>query len=346
LEVVVKPSGLEQWCGRGNLTTDVKKMQPHFSQDSRSSRTTLDVLSGLGRVIIVPLGAAIVLLAWFFPCDSDASLSNEEIAKERDYYAKAFAEGDRQLSPAESPEEEAYVRIGRETAERLHIKEHVQTFVAQYNLAAKKVLDVGSGRGYLQDVVDDYTGLDISSTAARFYHKKFVLGSATAMPFADNSFDGIWSIWVLEHVPNPEQALQEVRRVAKDGSLLYLSPAWDCPPYLANGYNVRPYSDFGLWGKAIKFFIPARVVASVAARELIYPIRVATWKWSGQPTRLRYHRLDPNYKTYWGPDVDAVNSLEFHEMGLWFRSRGDECLNCVEDPLASFPLIVRVHKSQ
>jgi len=330
----------------GNATTDVNNMQPRFFQKLTPSRTTLDVLSGFGRIILVPLGAAILLLVWFFPYDSDVPLSNEEIAKERDYYAKAFAEGESQLSPAGSEEEESYVRIGREIAETMHIKERVQTFVAQYNLTAKKVLDVGSGRGYLQDVVDDYTGLDISSTAARFYQKKFVLGSATAMPFADNSFDAIWSIWVLEHVPNPEQALQEIRRVAKNDSLLYLSPAWDCPPYLANGYNVRPYSDFGLWGKAIKFFIPARVFASIAARELIYPIREASWKRSGQPTRLHYHRLDPNYKTYWGPDADAVNSLDSHEMGLWFRSRGDECLSCVEDPFVSIPLIVRVHKSQ
>ena len=57
---------------------------------------------------------------------------------------------------------------------------------------------------------ENYTGLDISPSVARFYHKKFVLGSATAMPFPDNSFDGIWSIWVFEHVPNPEQAFRRL----------------------------------------------------------------------------------------------------------------------------------------
>jgi hypothetical protein len=64
-------------------------------------------------------------------------------------------------------------------------------------------LDIGSGRGYLQDVVENYPGLDISSNVSRFYHKKFVLGSATAKPFSDNSFDGGWFIWAAEHVPNP-----------------------------------------------------------------------------------------------------------------------------------------------
>lgn len=306
------------------------------------STTVKDVLGGLGRVALLTLAMALVLLIWFFPYDTDAPLSGQEMAKERDYYAKAFGAGDRELNPGESAEEERYVKIGRVEAEGLHVEDRVRAFVTRYDLISKKTLDVGSGRGYLQDMVDDYTGLDISTTAARFYHKKFVLGSATAMPFEANTFDVIWSIWVLEHVPNPEQALEEVRRVAKDGSLLYLRPAWDSQPYLSDGYNVRPYSDFGIHGKFVKFLIPARLFGFVLARRVIYPVRETAWHWSGGPTRLHYLRLNPNYKIYWGPDADAVNSLDRHEMGLWFRSRGDECLNCSEDDVA---LIVRVHKN-
>jgi Methylase involved in ubiquinone/menaquinone biosynthesis len=73
----------------------------------------------------------------------------------------------------------------------------------------------------LQDAAQNYTGLDISPNVARFYHKKFVLGSATAMPFPDNSFEAIWSIWVFEHVPNPEQAFREARRVMRDNGVLF-----------------------------------------------------------------------------------------------------------------------------
>ena len=205
------------------------------------------------------LGTGIALLAWFFPYDTDAPKTADEMAKEQEYYGKAFAASDRTLIPdasADSAEDERYVKIGEKVAQAYHIEERLQTFVSKYGLAGKKALDVGSGRGYLQDVVEDYTGLDISPTAARFYHKKFVLGSATSMPFEPDSFDVVWSIDVLEHVPNPEQALREIRRVAKDGALLYLLPAWDCQPYLADGYNVRPYSDFGLGGKLIKAAIP------------------------------------------------------------------------------------------
>ena len=312
-------------------------------------RVARDFLSAVGRVILIPLVLGGALLAWFFPYDTDRAVSQAEINKERAYYASAFSAGNRDLNVPESEQEERYVTIGRAEAERVHVEDHVREFVARFNLSAKKVLDVGSGRGYLQDLVQDYTGLDISPTAARFYHQKFVLGSATAMPFPDNNFDAIWSVWVLEHVPNPEQALLEIRRVSKAESILYLWPAWDVQPYVANGYNVRPYSDFGPFGKLTKFFVPARAVSSIAARKLIYPIRSESWRLSGQPTRLHYHRLDPNYKTYWYPDSDAVNSLDSHEMGLWFRSRGDECLNCSEDFLkpisdGGFALIIRVHK--
>jgi hypothetical protein len=47
-----------------------------------------------------------------------------------------------------------------------------------------------------------------------------------------------------------------------------------------------------------------------------------------EPTTLRYRRLTPNYEKYWVPDSDAVNSIDRHEAMLWFRSQGDECLNC------------------
>ena len=92
-------------------------------------------------------------------------------------------------------------------------------------MANKIVLEISSGRGYLQDVAENYIGLDISPSVARFYQKKFVLGSATALPFSDDSFDGVWSIWVFEHVPNPEQAFREMRHVTRNNGVIFLFPA-------------------------------------------------------------------------------------------------------------------------
>jgi SAM-dependent methyltransferase len=301
----------------------------------------------LKRVLAVAFVLSFAVAAVHFPYDVDAPLSQQQIESLRKYYTEAYQQPARK-SPAVSEYETEYMRVAKIAAEAHRIEEQVTAFVERFNLRDRPVLEIGSGRGYLQDIARDYTGLDISPSAAHFYHKKFVLGSATAMPFPDDSFDGVWSIWVFEHVPNPEQAFHEARRVTRDKGLLFLYPAWNCTSWAAEGYEVRPYSDFDLAGKLIKASIlprssppfimisllPNRMVRSVAARF--------------GPTTLRYRRLTPNYKKYWVPDSDAVNSIDSHEALLWFLSRGDECLNCggasMFLPATSVPLIIRVHK--
>ena len=47
----------------------------------------------------------------------------------------------------------------------------VTEFVRRYGLQNAHVLEVGAGSGKLQGVLADYTGLDISAEAARFFKK-------------------------------------------------------------------------------------------------------------------------------------------------------------------------------
>jgi hypothetical protein len=68
-----------------------------------------------------------------------------------------------------------YEEIARRTAIASDIEGTVRGFVKQYKLADKRILEVGSGRGYLQDIVPGYTGLDIPKSAASRYHKPFVV---------------------------------------------------------------------------------------------------------------------------------------------------------------------------
>jgi len=61
------------------------------------------------------------------------------------------------------------------------------------------VLDVGSGTGYLQDAVEDYTGIDISRSAARYSQidqadslPRVCMGTyATALPPCDPELPGV-----------------------------------------------------------------------------------------------------------------------------------------------------------
>lgn len=191
------------------------------------------MLDILWRLVLVALVMAALLALAFFPWATDAPLTAANQAELQKYYATAY----QQQNAATQPEADSkYVRIAEEAAARLNVKGAVEESARRYSLADKKVLDIGAGRGYLQDVVENYTGLDISPSARRFFHKKFVHASATYMPFPDGEFDAAWTIWVLEHVPNPEAALSEMRRVLKHHGLLLLGPAWDCTPWAAQGY--------------------------------------------------------------------------------------------------------------
>ncbi|MGN6731925.1 MAG: class I SAM-dependent methyltransferase [Candidatus Binatia bacterium] len=294
-------------------------------------------LKAFVRVLVGSLFIVVVIAITNFPYDSDAPFTYEEMAAARKFYTEAYSQSF--LDNRERFESEAEYIDG--------IKDQIAAFVKSYNLDNRAVLDVGSGGGYLQDMVRNYTGLDISPTAARFYHKKFVVGSATAMPFQDGSFEGAWSIAVLEHIPNPEQALYETRRVLKDNGVLFLFPSWNFRSWAADGYDVRPYSDFGLSGKLIKASIPLRSSVAFRLASLIPNRLIRTAAARFGPTKLHYRRLVPNYERYWVPDSDAVASIDSHEAMLWFLSRGDSCLNCENASLllGLGPLIIRVHKS-
>jgi SAM-dependent methyltransferase len=276
---------------------------------------------------VVATAAIVGIAVLEFPYAVDAPITEHEAEKLRNYYAEAYRQPDTPGGAA-SAYETKYIQMATSAAKNYRIKEQVEALVDRYSLRDRAVLEIGSGRGYLQDVVRDYTGLDISPTVRRFYHKKFVLGSATALPFPDNSFDGAWSVWVWEHIPNPEQALRECRRVVRDGGVILLQPAWNCTSWAANGARVRPYSELDVTGKLMKAVAPIRFSTFYSVAERLPARFIRTVTAIGGPTQLHYKRLVPNYKEYWEADSDAVNSLDRHEMMLWFQTRGDACLNC------------------
>jgi SAM-dependent methyltransferase len=296
---------------------------------------------------------AVILTALHFPYDTDAdSRSSESSSASADSgrdSAKFY-----EVAYLDQKEERGmdYEATAKAAAQTYRIEEQVKHFVAAHDLAAKRVLEVGSGRGYLQDVVDDYTGLDISPSVAHYYHKRFIVGSATHMPFEADSFDAAWSVWVLEHIPTPEKALEEMRRVIKNNGLLWLYVAWNVPTWTADGFSVRPYTDFNWRGKIVKASLPVRRSTWFRVSYII-PTRAIRWGQyglSGNDTHLHFRALDPNYETYWENDADAAISLDGFETYLWFRSRGDVCLNCgspgKELGKLTNPLIIRIQKER
>lgn len=92
------------------------------------------------------------------------------------------------------------------------------------DINSKTVLDVGCGKGRFSRITAEkgaiVTGVDISKkllgTARRkIKNVNFVRDSATNLSFSNESFDYVFSVEVLEHVPHTQTTIKEMVRVLK-----------------------------------------------------------------------------------------------------------------------------------
>ena len=86
-----------------------------------------------------------------------------------------------------------------------------------------ELLDVGCGRRPYEKTyfanASHYVGMDYLSDRSC----PDVVGSATDIPFPENSFDTVVSTEVLEHVPDPAKAIREMFRVVRPGGYVILT---------------------------------------------------------------------------------------------------------------------------
>ena len=81
--------------------------------------------------------------------------------------------------------------------------------------ADKLIVNLGSGARKIQEGV---VNVD-------FYPFKNVdiVADISDLPFADSSVDVVINEFVLEHVPNPEEIVAEIKRILKPGGIVYVS---------------------------------------------------------------------------------------------------------------------------
>ena len=94
--------------------------------------------------------------------------------------------------------------------------------VLQHAPPGCSILDLGTGRGaYVKKLREQgYTATGLDSTLYSEWQAdrshEFLNATAHHLPFADKSFDLAISFEVLEHIPQPEEALREIARCTRD----------------------------------------------------------------------------------------------------------------------------------
>lgn len=147
----------------------------------------------------------------------------------------------------------------------------------QYVKKGDKVLDVGCGNGrlytLLKDKAVDYVGVDnseemINTARAKYEDQKtgilFEQGDILHLYYNESSFDAVFAIAVLHHIPSKKlrvKALNEVKRVLRPGGYFILT-VWD------------------IWGQS-KYLWPILVnylKKTVGKSELDYKDALIPWK--------------------------------------------------------------------
>ncbi len=138
------------------------------------------------------------------------------------------------LSPAQLQE---IIRLGIEAGLKLHRFKRTMGLARVQKvlgilrgLAPENLLDIGSGRGvFLWPLLEAFPQLAITATDKLDYRVDDLKAvrdggiaqlsveqlDATQMPFEDGSFDCVSLLEVLEHIPQAQEALAEVVRVAR-----------------------------------------------------------------------------------------------------------------------------------
>jgi len=114
-----------------------------------------------------------------------------------------------------------------------------------------RALDVCTGPGMLVEAAlqrgAEIVGLDFSDEVVEIATRNlpeavFHQGDAQTLPFDDDSFDAVVCGYGVIHVPDPEKALKEMRRVLRSGGRVAIS-VWEAP---------KPSNGFGILFGALK----------------------------------------------------------------------------------------------
>ena len=101
----------------------------------------------------------------------------------------------------------------------------------RYGRRGARLLEIGSGMGHLvgqlEDSFETY-GMDLNHWAVKqsqsVIHKtQLQTASAQELPYRDGAFNVVIIKHIVEHLPDPQKAIQEIGRVTEPGGMLILA---------------------------------------------------------------------------------------------------------------------------
>lgn len=201
-----------------------------------------------------------------------------------------------------------------------HIETVAEQFVDRLNiLPGMKVLDVACGSGNLAIVAAqkgaDVSGIDIADNlieaakrraAAAGLDIEFEQGDAEAMPYADNSFDVVMTMFGAMFAPRPEVTAAELIRVCRPGGVIAMAN-WTPDGHAGRMFKLAgkylpppPMPPPVLWG------VPETVAERLGDRvtDLTMTPRLADMIFEYGPADVVEH-----FRRFFGPTVMAFRAI-------------------------------------
>ncbi|MCB9252081.1 MAG: class I SAM-dependent methyltransferase [Flavobacteriales bacterium] len=107
-----------------------------------------------------------------------------------------------------------------------------------------KILELGSGGGFLKDIIPDVITSDILPLPGND-----MVFDALDMPFEDNSVSAFLMVDVFHHVPDSLKFLQEMRRTLKPGGKIVMNEPWNSAwgRFIYNNFHHETFNPKGDW---------------------------------------------------------------------------------------------------
>jgi len=124
------------------------------------------------------------------------------------------------------------------------IKERLQDIFGEYQSNSKFILEIGSGAGFVKQVLPDCITSDVF-----IVNGTDLVTDACHLPFQDGQLSAIVMTDVFHHIPNPESFLNEASRCLQSGGVIVMIEPWNTwwSKRIYQSLHSEPFEDCADW---------------------------------------------------------------------------------------------------